>query len=227
MGTERVARVDSRGDRVDVVRELREQDDVGAAADSGVEGDPPRIPSHHLDDHDAPVRLGRRVQAIDGVGGKGHRGIEPEAIGGADDVVVDRLRHADDWDAELAEPMRKAERAVAANHHEAAKSHAVKHLDDPVGVFCSEPSEVVIRRTNGSPVLTVPRIVPPRRRMPVTSLVVRTRAAIELQQAVEAVFDADHVQPGVDAGLDDGADHSVQTRRVTAAGEDPDFIDGF
>ena len=135
MGTERVARVNSRGDRVDVVRELREQDDVGAAADPGVEGDPPRIPSHHLDDHDAPVRLGGRVQAIDGVGGKGHRGIEPEAIGGADDVVVDRLRHADDWDAELAEPMRKAERAVAANHHEAAKSHAVKHLDDPVGVL--------------------------------------------------------------------------------------------
>ena len=84
---------------VDVERNLRDQDRVGAAGHAGVQRDPPGVAAHHLDDHDALVRFGRRVQAIDRVGREVDGGVEPEAVRGADDVVVDRLRDADDRDA--------------------------------------------------------------------------------------------------------------------------------
>ena len=87
----------------DVERDLGNQDRVGAAGDAGVQRDPAGVAAHHFDDHDALVRFGRRVQPIDGVGREGDRGVEAETVGGADDVVVDGLRHADDRDAALAE----------------------------------------------------------------------------------------------------------------------------
>ena len=68
-----------------------------------MQGDPAGIASHHLDDDDAAVGLGGRVQAIDRIGGKADRRIEAEAAGRSVDVVVDRLRHADEWDALLVE----------------------------------------------------------------------------------------------------------------------------
>ena len=56
---------------------------------------------------------------------------------------------------------------------------------------------------------------------------VQNAASIELEQAVEAVFDADDVEVGVAAGLDDGADDRVQARGVAAACENADFPDGL
>ena len=101
-----VALLDRLRDHVDVVRDLRDQDDVGAAADARVERDPARVAPHHLDDHDAVVRLGGRVEPVDRVGRERHGGVEPEAVGRADDVVVDRLRDADDRNAALVEVVR-------------------------------------------------------------------------------------------------------------------------
>ena len=90
-----------------------------------------------------------------------------------------------------------------------------------------DPSEVVIRRTNGSPVLTVPRIVPPRRRMPVTSLVVSTRQRLNSSRPSKLSSMPMTSTLALHAGLDDGADDGVQAGRVTAAGEDADFPDGL
>ena len=49
--------------------------------------------------------------------------------------------------------------------------------------------------------------------------------AIRLEQAVEAVFEADALDAGVGGGLDDGADDGVEAGRVAAAGEDADARD--
>ena len=66
----------------------------------------------------------------------------------------------------------------------AAEPHPVEHLDDAVRVVLLPPSDVLDRsRTNGLPRLIVPRMVPPRRRMPVTSLVVSDAHAVELDAA--------------------------------------------
>src|SRR5687767_8604458 len=48
----RIAVADALHDLVQVVRDLRNQDDVCAAGDTAVQRDPPRIPAHDLDDHD-------------------------------------------------------------------------------------------------------------------------------------------------------------------------------
>ena len=87
------------GDDRDVERNFRNQNRVGAAGHARVERDPARIAAHHLDDHDPAVRFRGRVQPIDGVGRERHGGVEPETVRRADDVVVDRLGHADERDA--------------------------------------------------------------------------------------------------------------------------------
>jgi hypothetical protein len=38
---------------------------VFSSGDAAVDGDPAGVAAHHLDDHDAVVRLGRRVQPVD------------------------------------------------------------------------------------------------------------------------------------------------------------------
>ena len=91
---------------IQIERNLRNQNDVRAAGDAGVQRNPSGVAAHHFDHHDAMVRFGRGVQPIDGVGREVHRGVEPEAADGADDVVVDGLRHADDGNTLLGELVR-------------------------------------------------------------------------------------------------------------------------
>ena len=61
--------------------------------------------------------------------------------------------------------------------------------------------------------------------MPVTSRGVSTRERSSLEEAVEAVFDADRFDAAVGGGLDDGADDGVEAGRVAAAGENADASD--
>ena len=67
---------------------------------------PPAIPlitaiqpvyaAHDLHDHDPVVRLGGRVEAVDGLGADRHSRVEPERVVGGGEVVVDRLRNPND-----------------------------------------------------------------------------------------------------------------------------------
>jgi hypothetical protein len=118
----------------DVEWDFGDQDRVGATRHAGVERDPPGVPTHHLDDHDAVVRLGGGVQPIDGVGCEINGGIEAETVGGSDDVVVDRLRDADDRDAAVVEPVGDRQRAIAADDDQRIEAHLVEHLDDAIRV---------------------------------------------------------------------------------------------
>ena len=93
-----------------------------------VQRDPAGVAPHHLDDHDAAVGFGGRVQAIDRVGREADRGVEAEAAGRPVDVVVDRLRHADERDALLVELVGDGQRAVAADADERVEPHLLEHL---------------------------------------------------------------------------------------------------
>jgi len=121
-------------DQIDVERNFRNQNRIRPAGDACPQRDPARIPSHHFDHENPAVRFGGRVQPIDGIGRKRHRGVEAEAVDRADDVVVDRLWHADKGDAGLAEVVRDTEGAVAADDHERIESHPVEYLDDPLRI---------------------------------------------------------------------------------------------
>src|SRR5207237_6319105 len=96
-----VAAVDLVADDVVVDGDLGDEDHVRAAGDPTVHGDPAGVAAHYLDDHDAVVRLGRRMQAVDRLCADRDGRIEAEGVVGPGEIVVDRLRHADDGQLEL------------------------------------------------------------------------------------------------------------------------------
>ena len=138
---------------LDVERLLGNEDDVGAAREPGVRRDPARVPAHHLDHHHAVVALGRRLQPVDRVGRDLHRGPEAEGVVGGRQVVVDRLRHADDVHARGAELRADAERVVTADRDRARRRRRVRGSRRT----CATPSSVLYGF-----VREVPRMVPPR-----------------------------------------------------------------
>ncbi len=76
-------------------RHLGDDDSVGAAREPRVGGDPAGVAAHHLDHHHPVMGLRGGVEAVDCVGGDLHGGVEAEGEVGAADIVVDRLRNAD------------------------------------------------------------------------------------------------------------------------------------
>ena len=153
-----------RADAVVGERDLRDQDHVGAAGDSGVEGNPARVAAHDLQHHHAVVALGRGVQAVEGVGGAGHGRVEPEGHHGAFQVVVDGLGHAHQGDAALEQLLADAQRAVAADAHQAANVRASacrpSRRRSAPGAGCRVSPWPTFAEKR--PRLAVPRIVPPR-----------------------------------------------------------------
>ena len=77
-------------------------------------------------------RLGGGVQPVDRVGRDLHRGVEPERHLGRREVVVDRLRHADDADAVAAELRGDAERVLAADRDQRVDPLALAACRAPV-----------------------------------------------------------------------------------------------
>ena len=71
----------------------------------------------------------------------------------------------------------------------------MEHLDARDRRVVLDPSDVVIRRiANGSPVLVVPRMVPPPAQDARDVFGVQHAASIELEQAIEAVFEPDDLR---------------------------------
>ena len=179
----------------------------------GVRRDPTRVPAHHLDDHHPVVALGGGVQAVDRVGRGLHRGVEAEGEVGRREVVVDRLRHADDVHAVVAE-LRARRRACPRRRSRSARRSGRARASRAPG---RGPSSVLYGL-----VRDVPRIVPPRGSSP------RTRPQ---RQVHRLALDRHRASRGgsrrrvavvAHALAHDGPDHRVQTRAIAAAGQHPD-----
>ena len=124
---------DQLADLLEVEGLLRDQDHVGAAGEPGVEGDPAGVAAHHLDDQHPVVAVGGRVQAVDRLHRDVDRGVEAEGVVGGAEVVVDRLRHADDLDAVLVvEARRRAQRVLAADRDQPVDAGGLQVLGDPL-----------------------------------------------------------------------------------------------
>src|SRR5678816_729553 len=102
---------------LDVIGNLRDQYDVGGRCNPGVQGDEARMPAHDLEHNHPVVTLGCCVQLVDCFDGSVHRSVEPERRHCSADVVVDRLRHADNSKPAPHQLKRDTECAVAANCH--------------------------------------------------------------------------------------------------------------
>ena len=223
-GAPLVALAQPYGDAGEIERHFGDEDGVGAAGHARVQRNPPRVASHDFDDDDAAMGLGGRVQTVDRVGGERHRGVEAEAVGGADDVVVDRLRHADDRDAPGAEPVSDGQRAIAADDDQRVELHLVEHLDDTVRVVARS---VGGKNRVGEGVAAVRRPEDSAAQPHDAADVARREraAAAGFDEAVEAVLEAEALDARVVRRLDDGADDRVEAGCVAAAGEDAELLD--
>ena len=106
--------LDSSGDLLDVVGQLRQQDDVRAAGNAGVQRQPAGFVAHDLNAHDAAVAARGGVDAVNDLGGDVHSSVEAERHVGAVDVVVDGLGQTDDVQAFLREQVGGFMGAIAA-----------------------------------------------------------------------------------------------------------------
>src|SRR5439155_8105059 len=115
----RVTAADVLARLLDGDRMLGDENHVGAAGDAAHHRDPAGVTTHHLDDHDAVVRLRGRVQSVDRLGRDEHCGVEAERVVRRGEVVVDRLRDADDAEVVLlVQPRSDAERVLTADRDE-------------------------------------------------------------------------------------------------------------
>ena len=135
-------------------RDLGDQDDVAAAGQPGFERDPAGVAAHHLDDHHTVVGLGRRAQPVDRIGGGGDGRIEAEGDVRGGQVVVDRLRDADDRHAELLKAQRDPHRAVAADHDQRADPQLSEPRHD-LGRAIVDPLLAVDQRPDGERIAPV------------------------------------------------------------------------
>src|SRR5215467_8253301 len=171
------------------------------------------------------MRFSRRVKPVDRIARKGHRGVKPEAVRRADDVVVDGLRNADHRNPFQAELMADRERSVATDDDERVQSHLVEHVNDAFRVN----ARTVGGRDDGLKWIAGVERAQDRAAKPQDAGDVawgENARAVELQQSVEAVFKAHAPDSTVPCGLDDSADDGVQPRRITAAGENAKSFNG-
>ena len=210
-----VARPQQLADRIGVVGPLGHEDRVGAGRDPGVGRDPAGVPTHHLDDDHAVVRLRRRAQPVDRVGRDLHRGVKAERHLGPAEVVVDRLGHPDDRDAAArsggsrrrACPRRRSRSARRRPAPRARRGSARCRRRRRRTGWCAR-CRGSCRRGRGSP--------------PSTARVELERVALEHARPSRAGSRRSS-SPDVELGAaHDRADHRVESGTVAAAGEDAD-----
>ena len=100
---------------VDIERPLRNENRIGTACDSAVQRDPACIPPHDLDDHDAVVRLGRSMHAVNRFAHNVASRIESERVVGAPQVIVDRFRNANYVHTLFMQFLGDRQRVIASN----------------------------------------------------------------------------------------------------------------
>ena len=206
-------------------RDLRNEDDVGPAGEPAVEGDPPGVPAHDFDDHDALVAAGGGVETVEGIGHAGHGAVEAEGHGGGFEIVVDGLRDADDRDAGFVELLRGGERAVAADADEHVDPQrgegALGLLEDggrdvaAVAAVADFGDEVAFARgaEHGAAEVHDPGGVGAGQ---------SHRVAAFGEEALEAVVKADDFPVEIGGGADHAAEDGIEAGAIAAASEDAD-----
>ena len=207
---------------VHVVGNLGTQNDLGRRRDAREEGDPAGVAAHQLDDEDAVVRVGGRVQPLDRCGRDVDRGVEAERDVGAGEVVVDRLRNTDDRDAVLVQLEREPHGTVAADRHERVQAEAVKTGDrflrevfhDDRTVVLLDPALERIRAAAGAE----DRAAEVGRAADGGAIEDPDLAGVE--EGAVAAQEANDLPTAADRGQGHGPDHRVEAGRVAAAGAD-------
>ena len=179
------------------------------------------------------MRFGGEMQAVNALGRKRHRAVEAERGHRAFQIVVNRLRHADDAQSLFAQVARDVERPVAADGDERVEpafpetaQHfvaAINFRERTIRLRHKrlEGIAVIARAQNGA--AEVRDVANERARQfyhPAIGIV------FGMEQSIESVADAVDFPTLNVRGMDDRMDDGIQSRRVTAAGVDGDSFEG-
>ncbi len=80
---------------VEIERPLRDENDVGSPRHAAVQGDPPGMAAHDLNDQHPVMAFRGGVQPVNRLRGDVDRGVETEGVVRRGEVVVDSLGHSD------------------------------------------------------------------------------------------------------------------------------------
>jgi hypothetical protein len=94
------------GHPVNVIRNFRNQNNIGSGRYPHIESYPTGISTHHFYNHNPLVCLGSGMQPVAAFGGKMNRCIESECYDGLIQIIVDCFRHTDDLKSFLIKNMR-------------------------------------------------------------------------------------------------------------------------
>ena len=215
------------GDLIEIELDLRDQNNVRPARDPGVEGDPPRVAAHELDDHHAVVTRGRRMHPIKSFGSNMDGSLESEGDVRAVEIVVDGFGDADAVEALVSDLFGDGHGAVAADDNEGLDFSDVEVRDTHIGeVFKNRVAIFVFadREVGG-----VGSVVGPddgaAHGEDIGDIIQGKRADSVFDEPEEAVFDAENFDAVVDRVFGDGPDDGIEPRTIPPAGEDGDAFD--
>ena len=173
-----------------------------------------RVSAHDLDDRAALVRLHGVSETVDSLDGGVGRGVVADGVIGADDVIVDGCRYADNADPLLGKLLEAAERAVAADADDAVESQKLARGRCALLTFeCPEFFAAGCIEHRAAAVYNV------------VDAVFIEPDKIAVDESIESAPDADAVDAAVDGRADDRTDGCVHTGRVAAGGEHANSLD--
>ena len=183
------------------------------------------VASHDLDHHHALMAFSGGVQLVDGVGGRGDGGVEPERRHGAADIVVDRLGNADDWDALLHQPQGDGQGAVAPDGDHGVDTVRVECGDRIVGAVALDPAAA---RRRLAELERIPAVGSAQDRAAQVSDAAdlarpERHNAVFTQQTAVATPDSDALPATVDGRQHCSPDDGVETWCIAASGRDRDL----
>ena len=213
------ALVDLGAHRLERIRDLRDQDDVGAAGDPGGERDVAGIAAHDLEHHDPAVARGGDVQPVDRFGRDLDRGAEADRPLGVAEIVVDGLGNADQAPVgKLGQPAQDRQAAVAAD--------ADQGIEPEVVIAGGDLGRAVDRARWARVGERIAAIGGPEQSaahgQDAGHGIRGERDGVDRprQQAVGRLPNAEDLPAVAEHGaLDHGADHRVQPRAVATAGQ--------
>src|SRR5581483_8636327 len=217
--TSRLTSLDHVRDLVEIERNFRNQNDIGAAGNASVQGNPSGVPAHYFHHHHPPVTCCRSVHAIECIHDDRYSGIEPEGRCCGFQIVVDRFGDADTVDARFLQLLRSHHRAIATNNDQRFYSKLVQYFlssgnnlgwhNGPVpGTNFGDKMAAIGRAENRAS----------QRHNAVGALTIQDHVVARWKESFESISETDHFPAELFRGQHHAAQNCVQPRAIAATG---------
>ena len=127
---QRLTLSDLRDDSLEPVGDLRDEDNVSPAGNARVKRNPTGVAAHDFKEDHAGMRLGGRVEGVDGMGGGFDGTLESAGEIGTAEIIVDRLGNANACHSQLHESRRREHRSIAPDEDERFDANGSQAVHD-------------------------------------------------------------------------------------------------